>query len=94
VRVLAGANNPIAEAIVAPVVWAMLPLALLPLPVQFFMARADFKRLLWPLALLVVAYPAALLLWHDTLLQILAVAGAAGASALLALIWSLRHAGK
>lgn len=94
VRVLAGANNPIAETIVAPFVWAMLPLALLPLPVQFFMARADFKRLLWPLALLVVAYPGALLLWHDTLLQILAVAGAAGASALLALIWSLRHASK
>jgi O-antigen/teichoic acid export membrane protein len=94
VRVLAGANNPVAEAIVSPFVWAMLPLAMLPLPMQFFMARADFKRLLWPLALLVVAYPGALWLWHDNLMQILAVAGTASASALLALIWSLRHVGK
>ncbi|MFZ2640805.1 MAG: oligosaccharide flippase family protein [Verrucomicrobiia bacterium] len=94
VRLLAGPNNPVAEAIVAPFVWAMLPLALLPLPVQFFMARADFKRLLGPLAMLVVAYPAALWLWHDTLLQILAVSGVAGASALVSLIWSLSHVGK
>ena len=94
VRLLAGANNPVAEAIVAPFVWAMLPLALVVLPVQFFMARAEFKRLLVPLAVLVVAYPAVLWLWHGSLLQILAVAGAAGASALLALIWSLWHVGK
>jgi O-antigen/teichoic acid export membrane protein len=94
VRLLAGPNNPVAEAIVAPFVWAMLPLALLPLPVQFFMARADFKRLLGPLALLVVGYPAAVLLWHNTLLQILTVSGVAGAGALVSLIWSLSHVGK
>ncbi|MFA6562364.1 MAG: oligosaccharide flippase family protein [Verrucomicrobiia bacterium] len=94
VRVLAGANNPLAEAIVAPFVWAMLPLALMTLPVQFFMARAEFGRLLAPLAVLVVAYPAALWLWHDSPLQILAVAGAAGTSALVVLIWSLWHVGK
>ena len=94
VRLLAGANNTVAEAIVGPFVWAMLPLALVSLPVQFFLARAEFRRLLAPLAVLVVAYPAALLRWHDSPLQILAVAGAAGTCALLALIWSLWHAGK
>lgn len=91
VRLLAGANNPLAESIVAPFVWAMLPLSLLALPVQFFMARADFKRLLGPLAVVVVAYPAALWLWHDSPLQILAVEAVAGTSALVALIWSLWH---
>lgn len=91
VRLLAGANNAMAEEIVAPFVWAMLPLALVALPVQFFLARAEFGRLLAPLALLVVAYPVALWLWHDTPKEILAVAGAAGACALLALIWSLWH---
>ena len=72
----------------------MLPLALMTLPVQFFMARAEFGRLLAPLAVLVVAYPVALWLWHDSPLQILAVAGAAGTSALVVLIWSLWHVGK
>ncbi len=94
VRLLAGANNPVAEAIVAPFVWAMLPLALVALPVQFFLARADFGRLLMPLALLVVAYPAALWCCHDTLMQILTAAGVTGVGALLALIWSLWHVGK
>ena len=94
VRLLAGANNPLAEAIVGPFVWAMLPLALLVLPVQFFMARAEFGRLLTPLAVLVAAYPAALWLWHDSPLQILAVAGTVGVCALAVMIWSLWHVGK
>ncbi|MBI5396860.1 MAG: hypothetical protein HZA91_16315, partial [Verrucomicrobia bacterium] len=91
VRILAGAGNTTAEALLAPFVWAMLPQALVALPVQFLLARADFKRLLVPLALLVAAYPTALWLWHDSLLQVLAVVGCAGATALAILIWSLWH---
>ncbi|MCX7825100.1 MAG: oligosaccharide flippase family protein [Verrucomicrobiae bacterium] len=96
VRILAGdaARNQVAVDIVAPFVWAMLPLGLAALPLQFFLARAEFRPLLVPLAVLVVAYPAALWLWHESLLQILAVLAAAGTVALSVLLWSLRHVGR
>jgi O-antigen/teichoic acid export membrane protein len=106
VRILAGQGNATAEAIVAPFVWATLPLALVALPLQFFLARGEFRRLLAPLAVLVAAYPAGLWLvlhaWHAAgavdavqgCLRVLVVAGAAGATALIVLIWSLFHVGR
>lgn len=94
VRILAGPGNATAEALVGPFVWAMMPQALVNLPVQFFLARAEFRKLLVPLAVLVIAYPTALWLWHDSLMQVLVVVAAAGAAALAVLLWSLRHAGR
>jgi O-antigen/teichoic acid export membrane protein len=96
VRILAGdpARNQVAVDIVAPFVWTMLPLGLAALPLQFFLARGEFRQLLVPLAVLVVVYPAGLWLWHDSLQQILMVMAAAGCAALVVLLWSLRHAGR
>jgi len=93
VGILAGdpARNQVAVDIVGPFVWAMLPLGLAALPLQFFLARAEFRQLLVPLAVLVAAYPAALWLWHDSLPQILAVMAVTGTTALGVLLWSLRH---
>jgi O-antigen/teichoic acid export membrane protein len=101
VRLLTGPGNTLAETIVAPFVWALVPLGLAVLPLQFFLARAEFRRLLAPMGLLVVAYPAGLWLalkcWpypmapEIRLMAVLGVTAAAGLAALGTLVWSLWH---
>ncbi len=88
--VLFGEGSPSVEqiAVVRMVTWAMVPLGITLILVNFEMAQHRFKMLL-PLFLCAMAYVVGVALWHDTFAQVASVLGVVAlvsAGALIALL--------
>lgn len=69
-------------------VWAMAPLSLTYILMNFELAQNRF-RMTVPLVVCVAGYLIGVALWHDFVLQIVAILAAVGILSLLALVWCL-----
>ncbi len=74
-------------------IWAMIPLSLAFIIMNFELSQNRF-RIILPLILCVSGYLIGVALWHNSILQIVAILATVSVMALLALVWWLPWSGK